>query len=38
MYGRVGLADVEEIVDAVARGERVERLVLDAKDFEEPKK
>ena len=38
MYGRVGLADVEEIVDAVARGERVEHQALDAKDFEEPKK
>lgn len=38
MYGRVALADVEEIVDAVARGGRVERLVLDASDFEEPKK
>src|SRR5262245_31345201 len=36
-YGRVGLEDVPEIVDALARGERVERLVLPAEDFVEPK-
>jgi (2Fe-2S) ferredoxin len=32
-YGRVTLADVSEIVDGIARGERVERLVLTAEDL-----
>src|SRR6478736_10234280 len=36
-YGRVRLEDVEEIVDALSRGERVERLVLAPSDFEEPR-
>lgn len=36
-YGRVTLADVEEIVDALERNERVERLVLRPQDFIEPK-
>jgi (2Fe-2S) ferredoxin len=36
-YGRVRLSDVEEIVDALSRGERVERLVLGPDDFVEPK-
>lgn len=36
-YGRVTLEDVEEIVSAFERGERVERLVLEPKDFIEPK-
>ena len=35
-YGRVQLADVEEIVDALERGTRVERLVLAPSDFVEP--
>ena len=35
-YGRVQPSDVEEIVDALSRGERVERLVLAPKDFAEP--
>jgi (2Fe-2S) ferredoxin len=34
-YGRVTLADVPEIVDALARGGRVERLVLPPEDFDE---
>lgn len=34
-YGRVTLADVPEILDALTRGERVERLVLPSADFEE---
>jgi (2Fe-2S) ferredoxin len=33
-YGRVTLADVPEIANALARGERVERLVLPAEDFD----
>ncbi len=33
-YGRVTLADVPEIVDALAAGTRVERLVLPADDFD----
>jgi (2Fe-2S) ferredoxin len=37
MYGRVRLEDVEEIVDALARNERVERLVLGPADYEEPR-
>ena len=36
-YGRVTLADVEPIVEALARGERVERLVLAPEDFVEPR-
>ncbi len=36
-YGRVTEADLEEIVDALERGERVERLVLSADDFVEPR-
>jgi (2Fe-2S) ferredoxin len=36
-YGRVQLGDVEEIVDALAKGTRVERLVLQPDDFVEPK-
>lgn len=34
-YGRVTLADVPEIVDALAEGRRVERLVLPPEDFDE---
>lgn len=34
-YGKVTLADVPEIVDAIARGERVERLVLTAEELAE---
>jgi (2Fe-2S) ferredoxin len=34
-YGRVTLDDVPAIVDALAKGERVERLVLPAADFDE---
>lgn len=34
-YGRVTLADVPEIADALARGARVERLVLPPSDFDE---
>lgn len=36
-YGRVTLADVPEIVDALAAGTRVERLVLNQQDFVEPR-
>ena len=36
-YGRVALTDVEPIVDALSRGERVERLVLAPEDFVEPR-
>ncbi len=36
-YGRVAEADLEEIVDALERGERVERLVLAPEDFIEPR-
>lgn len=36
-YGRVQLEDVDEIVDALGKGARVERLVLAPKDFLEPK-
>jgi (2Fe-2S) ferredoxin len=32
-YGRVALADVPEIVDALAGGQRVERLVLTPADL-----
>lgn len=34
-YGRVTLADVPAIVDALAEGRRVERLVLPPADFDE---
>lgn len=34
-YGRVTMADVPEIVDALANGTRVERLVLPPNDFDE---
>ena len=34
-YGRVTLADVPEVVDALSSGSRVERLVLHGKDFDE---
>jgi (2Fe-2S) ferredoxin len=37
MYGRVKVEDVEAIVDGLARGERVERLVLEPRDFEMPR-
>jgi (2Fe-2S) ferredoxin len=36
-YGRVTEADLPEIVDALEKGERVERLVLSPSDFVEPK-
>ncbi len=36
-YGRVQEADLPEIVDALAEGKRVERLVLEPEDFVEPK-
>lgn len=32
-YGRVTLADVAEIVDGIATGRRVERLVLSTEDL-----
>ena len=32
-YGRVTIADVQEIVDALANGKRVERLVLTSDDL-----
>lgn len=35
-YGRVKLEDLPEIVEALARGERVERLVLAPGDFDDP--
>ena len=35
-YGRVQASDVEEIVQALANGTRVERLVLAPDDFVEP--
>lgn len=34
-YGRVTMADVPGILDALAAGERVERLVLPSTDFDE---
>jgi (2Fe-2S) ferredoxin len=34
-YGRVSLDDVPELVDALAEGRRVERLVLAPEDFDE---
>jgi (2Fe-2S) ferredoxin len=33
-YGRVTAEDLPEIVDALSRGERVERLVLKSEDYE----
>lgn len=36
-YGRVTAADLPEIVDALSRGSRVERLVLAPEDFVEPR-
>lgn len=36
-YGRVKDSDLEEIVTALERGERVERLVLAESDFIEPR-
>ena len=36
-YGRVAISDVPEIVEALASGTRVERLVLAPEDFIEPK-
>ena len=35
-YGRVKLEDLDEIVDAFERGQRVERLVLGPEDFVMP--
>jgi len=37
VYGRVALDDVDEIIDALENGERVERLVLQESDFVEPR-
>jgi (2Fe-2S) ferredoxin len=37
VYGRVKLEDAEAIVDALATGARVERLVLGPSDFEMPR-
>lgn len=37
MYGRVRPEDLPEIVDALERNERVERLVLQPDDYEEPR-
>jgi (2Fe-2S) ferredoxin len=34
-YGRVTMADLPEIVDALAKGTRVERLVLPPEDYDE---
>ncbi len=36
-YGRVTPADLPEIIDAFASGQRVERLVLTPEDYVEPK-
>jgi (2Fe-2S) ferredoxin len=36
-YGRVGLTDLPEIVEALASGTRVERLVLQPDDFTMPR-
>ena len=36
-YGRVQTTDVEEIVDALEHGTRVERLLLSPSDFIEPR-
>ncbi len=37
-YGRVQIEDVPAIVDAFARGERVERLVIPDDQYDEPPK
>ena len=37
VYGRVKLEDAEAIVEGLASGTRVERLVLQPSDFEEPR-
>ncbi|MEZ4225671.1 MAG: (2Fe-2S) ferredoxin domain-containing protein [Polyangiaceae bacterium] len=37
-YGNVKESDLEEIVEGIARGQIVERLVLCDEDFTEPKK
>ena len=37
VYGRVALGDAEAIVDALAADTRVERLVLEPRDFELPR-
>lgn len=37
VYGRVKLEDAEAIVDGLASGTRVERLVLEPNDFEMPR-
>lgn len=34
VYGRVTQADVNELVDSLAKGEVLERLVLPASDYE----
>ncbi len=36
-YGRVGMQDLPEIVEALKNGTRVERLVLSPEDFVEPR-
>jgi (2Fe-2S) ferredoxin len=36
-YGRVQMRDVDEIVDSIEAGTRVERLVLGPNDFLEPR-
>jgi len=36
-YGRVQESDLDEIVEALAKGERVERLVLGPNEFIEPR-
>lgn len=36
-YGRVELSDVDEIVDSIEKGTRVERLLLSPTDFVEPR-
>lgn len=36
-YGRVRPSDLDEIVDSIERGTRVERLVLTSSDFIEPR-
>jgi len=36
-YGRVQKADLPELISALGRGERVERLVLSEEDFLEPR-
>jgi (2Fe-2S) ferredoxin len=37
VYGRVKLEDVEEIVQAIQAGERVERLIISEDEFHEPR-